>query len=150
MAVWDSGNDLAERNGEIYVVGGCTGDSTCTMVSQVLAYDAATDTWSSLPDLAIARTAGGAAVINGILYAVGGYDNVTFHEDVDAYNIGIQPTVTPTSTNTPTVTPTYTPVYVNTPTYTPTPTATIDVSQLPEPSTRAPRRMERRGGRHRT
>jgi N-acetylneuraminic acid mutarotase len=83
----DMGNNIAESKGQIYIVGGCTGRGSCSMASNVVVYDVATDTWGSLPNLPIARTSGGDTIINGILYAIGGYNYGTFYNNVYAYNL---------------------------------------------------------------
>jgi N-acetylneuraminic acid mutarotase len=124
MPLADGGNNLAESNGKIYYVAGCTGGSTCTMTPYVPVYDVALDTWSSLPNLPFSRNAGGAVIIDGILYAVGGYDYGTFFDKVYAYNIGSTSTSTSTSTQTPITTSTHTPTLTHTPGSTNTLTAT--------------------------
>ena len=55
-------------DGQIHLVGGVRGSD----VPFHDVYDPATDTWSALPDAPIARDHGGGAVIDGLLYSVGG------------------------------------------------------------------------------
>lgn len=55
-------------DGQIHLVGGVRGSD----VGFHDVYDPATDSWAALPDAPLARDHGGAAVIDGVLYAVGG------------------------------------------------------------------------------
>lgn len=84
---WFDFNSVLEKDGKIYLVGGCTEDWGCTMLSRVDVYDVATDNWSALPDLPSARTGGGATIIDGILYYFGGYDYETYSDAVYAYDL---------------------------------------------------------------
>ena len=67
--------------GKLYAVGGSTGCGPLTGANEV--YNPATNTWASLAPMT-ARTGHGVAVIDGILYAVGGSNNGRL---VEAYDI---------------------------------------------------------------
>jgi hypothetical protein len=102
-------------------------------------YDPATNIWGSFPNMNHATRNFGAAQLNGILYAFGGYDysantpnGANFSQRYDANPAGptntptISPTITITRTPTtsPTITITRTPTISPTRTITPTPTIT--------------------------
>ena len=100
-------------------------------------YDPATNTWGVFPNFVHATRNYGAAQLNGILYAFGGYnftnnlpDGANFNQSYDASTPFGSPTPTvtgtpPTATNTRTPTSTTAPTNTNTPTLTPSPTPTI-------------------------
>ena len=76
-------------NNILYFVGGLGYRPTGPFVKyEVEAYDPATDTWSKKAGLPIARYGLGAGVVNGKLYAVGGwhYGYPFFRDWVDAYD----------------------------------------------------------------
>jgi N-acetylneuraminic acid mutarotase len=60
-------------NGKIYVVGGTSGPSQSPIIHVTLEeYDPVTDTWTPKADMPTARRSLAVAVLNGLLYAVGG------------------------------------------------------------------------------
>jgi N-acetylneuraminic acid mutarotase len=68
-----SGFDVGVVNGMLYAVGGATGsDVALTITDRVEAYDPATNTWTTKAPMPIARLYPSVAVLNGILYALGG------------------------------------------------------------------------------
>ena len=82
---WDLSSSTKAYDGKIFVVGGCT--PSCTMVATVEAYDIATNSWETLPALPDAKTAVGTAIIDGKLYAAGGYDYSTFSNTLDVLEL---------------------------------------------------------------
>lgn len=60
---------MASLDGKVYVVGGQIG---VTMLSVLLSYDPATDTWTTKSPMPTARGAAAAVVANGLLYVIGG------------------------------------------------------------------------------
>jgi hypothetical protein len=78
--------DGAVINGKLYVVGGTSGNVTAFTTLE--AYDPSTDAWTTHAPMLTPRFALGAGEVNGILYAVSGYDPVTAtsHNTVEAYN----------------------------------------------------------------
>ena len=85
---WFDQNDIVEKDGKIYLVGGCTGWGGCSMLSNVDVYDVETGTWGTLPEMPLARTGGGVAIIDGILYTFGGYDYYSYSSSVYALDLG--------------------------------------------------------------
>jgi len=77
--------------GQVYVVGGATG-GTISSVTGVIAdtqiYDPAANTWSTGVSLPTPLCDGAAAVVNGVLYVMGGVlqDGMTYTNAVWAYN----------------------------------------------------------------
>nr|7ON7_A Chain A, SAKe6BE-L2 [synthetic construct]7ON7_B Chain B, SAKe6BE-L2 [synthetic construct] len=72
-----SGVGVAVLNGLIYAVGGYDGSpdySTGTHLNSVEAYDPERNEWSLVAPLSTRRSGVGVAVLNGLIYAVGGYD----------------------------------------------------------------------------
>lgn len=60
-------------NGKIYAIGGYTGSySSATIVGAVEEYDPATDTWKPRASMTTARTGLVSAVVNNVIYAIGG------------------------------------------------------------------------------
>jgi hypothetical protein len=59
---------------EDYVIGGVTG-TFGTFVSTVEAYDPATDTWTRKADVPTARCSHSASLVDGRIYAIGGFLN---------------------------------------------------------------------------
>jgi N-acetylneuraminic acid mutarotase len=92
---------VAAINGMLYVVGGEAGAETNhASLASVEAYDPLTDTWTSKLPMPTARSRLGVAVIDGILYAVGGFNRVTSARAVvEAYDpvIGTWTSKTPMS-----------------------------------------------------
>ena len=80
----------AAINGIIYAVGGqVEGTNGIVDASQLLeAYDPATDMWATKADMPTGRDWVGVGVVNGILYAVGGYGRNTERQELEAYNPG--------------------------------------------------------------
>ncbi len=65
-------------NGELYVLGGvasCSSWSSCTFLNLVQKYDPISNAWTLGTPATVPRDAGGAAVVAGTLYFVGGYNN---------------------------------------------------------------------------
>lgn len=68
-----SGFDVGVVNGILYAVGGATGrDVALTITDRVEAYDPATNTWTTKAPMPIGRLYPSVAVLNGVLYALGG------------------------------------------------------------------------------
>jgi N-acetylneuraminic acid mutarotase len=70
-----SGLDVGVVNGILYAVGGTTGnnaDGIPTIVNTLEAYDPATNTWSTKTPMITGRMGLGVAVLNGLVYAIGG------------------------------------------------------------------------------
>jgi N-acetylneuraminic acid mutarotase len=88
IGIWDS-NSTAEYNGNIYVVGGCTGSPSCIMTDRVFEYTVSTDSWKEIESLPFARTGAAVGVINGTLYSFGGYDYSTFYDLGFAYPLAV-------------------------------------------------------------
>jgi len=75
-----------ELNGRVFVLGGVTvvgGSDVATDV--VESYDPATDTWRAEPSLPSARHGTAAAVVDGVLYAAGGYSGSATLTTTDAF-----------------------------------------------------------------
>lgn len=71
------GMAAAALNGKIYVIGGtAVSGSVLSRSSVVELYDVATGTWSTTASMANARDFLGASDANGLVYAIGGADNV--------------------------------------------------------------------------
>ena len=93
-----TGLAVVVSNGILYAIGGaacapppgqaCTPSSPIDVVGTVEAYDPATDSWSTRASMPTPRVYLGAAVINGVIYAVGGEDNAPpyFMPNVEAYD----------------------------------------------------------------
>jgi N-acetylneuraminic acid mutarotase len=58
-------------NGKVYAIGGIIGADTAT--SAVEEYDPATDKWTAKADMPTARSSLSTSVVNGKIYAIGGY-----------------------------------------------------------------------------
>ena len=73
---------VAAMNGQLYAVGGSTitfnNSETETIDQAVEVYDPATGSWTSRTPMPTARAGLGVAAVNGVLYAVGGY-NIGFN-----------------------------------------------------------------------
>jgi len=74
-------HEAVALNGYIYVIGGskavynsATGQYKIEMTDKVLRYNPSTDTWSTVGSISTARREFGAAVANGKIYIIGGYD----------------------------------------------------------------------------
>ncbi len=60
-------------NGKIYVMGGESGSwAVETILSTIMKYDPATDTWTKEGDMRVPRTAMSASVVDGRIYVIGG------------------------------------------------------------------------------
>nr|7ONA_A Chain A, SAKe6AC [synthetic construct] len=86
-----SGVGVAVLNGRIYAVGGYDGSPDGhTHLNSVEAYDPETDEWSFVAPMTTPRSGVGVAVLNGRIYAVGGYDGSpdghTHLNSVEAYD----------------------------------------------------------------
>ena len=93
----------SEVNGVIYVVGGCTGNGSCTMVAAVDVYDPASDTWTSKASIPTVRAGLSTSAVNGVIYAIGGsnvYGN-GYVGTVEAYDPANDTWTTKTSMPTP-------------------------------------------------
>lgn len=86
-------------------------------------YNPATNTWSSSPNMNMARSfPSGAAIGSNLIIAAGGYNGSTTVASAEAEAVcGVAPTPTATATASPTPTRTPTPTATPTPTPTPTP-----------------------------
>ena len=75
-------------NGILYVVGGClTGPCSQQALGTVEAYDPTSNTWTTKAPMPTPRAALGIGVVNGVLYAVGGFTNGAHHlNTVEAYD----------------------------------------------------------------
>nr|7ONH_A Chain A, SAKe6BE-L3 [synthetic construct]7ONH_B Chain B, SAKe6BE-L3 [synthetic construct] len=91
-----SGVGVAVLNGLIYAVGGFatleteSGELVPTELNSVEAYDPERNEWSLVAPLSTRRSGVGVAVLNGLIYAVGGYDGSpdgsTHLNSVEAYD----------------------------------------------------------------
>lgn len=72
----------------LFVIGGFTqsGVSVWQATATVYRYDVATDTWTERQPMPTARGALGAAVVDGKIIAIGGYDGTTNPAAVEAYD----------------------------------------------------------------
>ena len=70
--------------GKLYAIGG---ETTAHCYKSVEAFDPKTNTWTSLPDMNIARSGAGASCMEGKLYVVGGQDRSLHHSSVECYNV---------------------------------------------------------------
>ncbi|XP_029345540.1 kelch-like protein 2 isoform X2 [Acyrthosiphon pisum] len=77
---------LGVLNNLLYVVGGCNGrDDSIQFLKSVECYYPSIDTWKSVAEMCVPRMAAGVGVLDGILYAVGGYDGKNTHRSAEAY-----------------------------------------------------------------
>ncbi len=74
----------SEAAGLIYIVGGLT--SAGNSLSTVERYDTVLCTWMPVPPMAIQRSRVGVAVLNGNLYAIGGFDGSVRLNDVEKFD----------------------------------------------------------------
>jgi len=76
-------------NGRIYAIGGCLPDwlPGDPFLSTVEEYDPATDTWMKKADMPTARSCY-TSVVNGKIYAIGGYDGNRILSTVEEYDPG--------------------------------------------------------------
>ncbi|MHC4310533.1 MAG: kelch repeat-containing protein [Planctomycetota bacterium] len=72
-------------DGKIYAIGGKTAWQGGTYLATVEEYDPATDTWTRKADMPTARMTE-TSVVNGIIYAIGGYRNSVVIGTVEAYD----------------------------------------------------------------
>jgi N-acetylneuraminic acid mutarotase len=78
----------AAVDGIIYAIGGWKGDPVACwgdVLSTVEAYDPATDTWTTKTDMPTARTLSAIAVVDGVIYVIGGSANAVL-PTVEAYD----------------------------------------------------------------
>ena len=76
-------------NGLLYAVGGTSGCApACTALSTVEVYNPATDSWTTQAPLSTARVDLRAGLLNGLLYAVGGYAGDTAFATNEAFTPG--------------------------------------------------------------
>lgn len=62
---------VACLNGNVYVIGGTTGDSAGTLTANQI-FNTASSTWTTGADMPTARTRLGLATVDGLIYAIGG------------------------------------------------------------------------------
>uniref|UniRef100_UPI003467EF5D SAKe6EEref n=1 Tax=synthetic construct TaxID=32630 RepID=UPI003467EF5D len=87
MTTRRSGVGVAVLGGLIYAVGGYNNSPDGhTHLSSLEAYNPSTDTWSPVAPMSVPRSGVGVAVIDGLIYAVGGYDGHTHLNSVEAYD----------------------------------------------------------------
>ena len=90
---------VAVLNGEIYIVGGCTGGPGCNVISSAYRYDPASNTWTQLPDYPTADLDEACAGIAGEVVCAGGtnppVDNLSgmtstyiYHPDTNTWTQG--------------------------------------------------------------
>ena len=75
-------------DGKLYVIGGydrCDSQS-CSPTGRVQVYDPATNTWTQKAPMPTPRHSPVCAVLNGIIYCIGGGDPVGYLNTVEAYN----------------------------------------------------------------
>jgi hypothetical protein len=78
---------IAALNGKIYAVGGWAQTSSGEGVSNALeVYDTATDTWTTRAPMPTARNVLAAAVLNGKIYALGGWTGTEVTSRVEVYD----------------------------------------------------------------
>lgn len=74
------------NNGILYAIGGSGNNATCcNQFATLEAYNPATNTWTPMAPMPTGREGLAAGVVNGILYAVGGYNGVV-NTLVEAYD----------------------------------------------------------------
>ncbi|XP_071824910.1 kelch-like protein 18 [Apostichopus japonicus] len=73
-----------EDNGFIYAVGGLTRSGQSLMSVEL--YDPATNTWKEMKSMTTPRSRVGVTVLNGKLYAVGGYDGISRLNTVEVFD----------------------------------------------------------------
>ena len=76
---------VAVWNNSIYAFGGQLANGSYG--NQLRAYNATTDTWTTLAPMPEAKAVYGGAAVNGKIYAIGGYNGVSNSARVDAYDI---------------------------------------------------------------
>jgi N-acetylneuraminic acid mutarotase len=97
-------------DGKIYVIGGevDSDPNTFATTAAVEEYDPTTDTWTKKADMPTSRAFFGTSVVDGIIYAIGGWSGGTFFSIVEAYDPAadewIRKASMPTSRETCTVT----------------------------------------------
>ena len=69
----------------MYVVGGFNGSMR---VRSVDTYDPVAETWNSIPSMEARRSTLGVAVLNGLIFAVGGFDGSTGRNDDGVLSLG--------------------------------------------------------------
>ena len=80
---------VAAVDGIIYAIGGWEGNiATClgNMLSTVEAYDPAKDRWTRKADMPTPRTLSAIAVVDGIIYVIGGWNDPWVLSTVEAYD----------------------------------------------------------------
>src|SRR5439155_16355573 len=84
-------------NGILYAVGGAANNDGSGFLNVVEAYDPSTNTWTTKAPMPTARQGfAEVGVVNGILYAIGGYNGAIL-QTVEAYNPGTDTWTTRTS-----------------------------------------------------
>ena len=85
------------RDGNLYAVGGESDDGSRLRSAE--RYDPATNAWEAVAPMAVERSRPGVAVLDGKLYAVGGYDDGWF-TSVERYDptTNVWETVAPLTT----------------------------------------------------
>jgi RNA polymerase sigma factor (sigma-70 family) len=74
-------------DGKIYVIGGYINTAPWITTTTVEEYDPATNTWTAKADMPTTRASTSASVVNGIIYAIGGWSpNSGFSSTVEAYD----------------------------------------------------------------
>ena len=68
---------------QIYAVGG---RDDCTELSSAERYNPNTNTWSPIVAMMSRRSGVGLAVVNGQLYAVGGFDGTTYLKTIETFD----------------------------------------------------------------
>ena len=70
-------------SGKLYAIGG---ETTAHCYKSVEAYDPKANTWTSLPDMHIARSGAGACTLDGKIYVVGGQDRAIHHSTMECFD----------------------------------------------------------------
>ena len=82
---------LVKVHGKIYVVGGRNNspDAAHQDSPSVDCFDPRSNGWSRCADMSLARNRVGVAVLDCLIYAVGGSDQQTYHSSVERYVVTI-------------------------------------------------------------
>ena len=83
-----AGHATVVVNGLIYVIGGRNGGAPFEglVLSTVEAYNPATNSWSTAPSMPTPRSDLAAAVVGGLIYAIGGWNGISTVGTVEAFN----------------------------------------------------------------
>ncbi|WP_415663159.1 Kelch repeat-containing protein, partial [Saccharibacillus brassicae] len=89
MPVGAVGSSAVSLNNEFYVIGGMTEQATTSgpATAQTNKYNPATDTWTRMPDISIARGLSSSVVLDGKIYVAGGSNNSTYYNTFEMLDL---------------------------------------------------------------